>query len=148
MKFERYTRYQPITMTQRKVAAFARKQQNERARYPLFADHVASEQRTLENEMEKRSHAWESIETSMRARRAATWRNSRARYFSLPTDIQEEIRIKWNSWVGPRSPTYFAWMVDSLSGDQARRVAQAERERHDIIARIPKSAFAATASLF
>jgi hypothetical protein len=148
MKFERYARYQPITITQRKIAAFARKQQNERARYPLFADHVASEQRTIETEMTRRSGAWESIEVSMRAHHAKTWRTSRARYFSLPEAIQQQIRVKWNSWVGPRTPSYFAWVVDSLSGDQAKRVERCDRERRDIIARIPKSAYAATASLF
>lgn len=148
MKFERYPRYEPITLTQRKAAAFALKQKKERERYPLFADHVASEQHSLDTEMARRDGARESIEASMRARYASTWRRSRARYFSLPVDIQAQIRAKWNSWVGPLTPNYFAWMVDTLSGDQAKRLEQCERERREIIARIPQSAFAVTGSLF
>jgi hypothetical protein len=50
MKFDRRLPALPVTLTQRKAAAFARKQANERNRYPLFAEHVAGEQHSLDDE--------------------------------------------------------------------------------------------------
>lgn len=136
MKFFRRPRHQTVTLTQRKAAAFARKQANERARYPLFADHVASEQHDIGTEMVRRQNAVDNAEEGMRAFHARVWRESRARYFALPDEVHAQVRAQWNAWVGPRTSTYFAWMVDHLSGEQAKWRAQAELERKELIARL------------
>lgn len=148
MKFQRYDRYQPITITQRKVAAFARKQAAERARYPLFAGHVADEQRSVDTEMAARHTAWESTEVRMRAYHAQSWRKSRARYFAQPAQVRQQILTKWEQWLGPRTATYFAWMVDTLSGDQDRRWSLFEADCAAIRARLPVDSVRATLPLF
>ena len=148
MKFQRYDRYEPITITQRKIAAFARKQAAERARYPLFPSHVANEQKSVEAEMAARHSNWESTETRMRAHFARSWRTSRARYFSLPVEVRREILAKWDSWVGPRTPSYFGWMVDTLSGDQEKRWAVFQASCAEIRARLSVNSVRATGQLF
>lgn len=44
MKFQRFERYEPVVMTPRRQSAFGRKQEKERARYPLFPDQIAAQQ--------------------------------------------------------------------------------------------------------
>jgi len=148
MKFERYTRYEPVTITQRKEAAYARKLEKERARYPLFSDHVASEQRSFDAEIVRRHSAQHAAEAGMRAFHAKTWKKSRTHYFTLPEDVQAQVRVQWNSWVGPRTSTYFAWLVDTLSGEQAKRIAQATRERKELIGRLVDAGRVAAPALF
>lgn len=148
MKFERYTRYEPLTVTQRRVAAFERKLEKERARYPLFSDHVASEQRTIDAEMTRRQRVIQTTEDRMRSFHAKTWKQSRARFFTLPQDVQAEIRAHWNAWVGPRTSTYFAWTVDRYSGDQDIRVEAAAARQRAHRARLPVDSVRATAPLF
>lgn len=148
MKFSRYPRYEPQSMSNRKVLAFQRKQEKERARYPLLADHVATEQHSLETEIERRTNRLNSIEAKMRANCAASWRRGRARYFSLDEATKSAIRDKWEKWTGPRTSTYFFWVVDTLSGDQAARVAEGEKMRRAIRAKLPREAFQTPGDLF
>lgn len=67
MRFERQQRYGPRPLTDRQRAAYARKLAKEQARYPLFADHVAAEQRPLDQEIkrrEERATRWSPIGAS------------------------------------------------------------------------------------
>lgn len=148
MEFIRYARYHAVTLTQRKAAAFARKQEKERNRYPLFSEHVAGEQHDLSEEMTRRQNAIDAAEANMRAFHARTWRKGRAHYFALPDEVKAQVRADWNAWVGPRTSTYFAWMVDHLSGQQAKRVAQAKEETREILGRLVQAGRAATVPLF
>lgn len=148
MKFDRRIRHHAVTLTERKAAAFARKQAKERARYPLFAEHVASEQHSLDEEMTRRQSAADAAEANMRAFHARTWRKSRAHYFTLPEKVQAQVRAQWNAWVGPRTSTYFAWMVDTLSGEQAKRVDQAKRESQELLGRLVDAGRVAAPALF
>lgn len=148
MKFSRYPRYEPLSMSNRKVLAFQRKQEKERARYPLLADHVAAEQHSLDTEVERRAGRLTNTEAKMRANCAASWRRSRARYFSLDEDTKAAVRDKWEKWTGPRTCTYFFWVVDTLSGDQAARVAEGEKMRRAIIAKLPREVFQTPGDLF
>lgn len=129
MQFQRYPRYEPITMNERKAAAFLRKQAKERARYPLFAEHVACEQHSLEDELLRRMQRALAYECNLREFHARTWRTSRAIYFTLPADLRAAIRSEWQAWSGPRSATYFAWLVDVRSGNQAKRLARIEQDQ-------------------
>ncbi|WP_201800327.1 hypothetical protein, partial [Enterobacter hormaechei] len=74
MRFTRYLRYYPIDFTSRREAAFARKQARERARYPLFPEHIAESQRTVADEIALRQRRSDSLELRMRALQAKHWR--------------------------------------------------------------------------
>jgi len=128
MRFTRTERYQPLTFTDRKRAAFARKQQRERERYPLFAEHVASEQHSAADEIERRQRRSERSEQTMRNLYARIWREARARFHSQPEDIKAKIRDAWAAWTGPTTCKYFSYVVDLQSGlDEERRVEMRRR---------------------
>src|SRR5438445_4642007 len=55
MRFTRYERHNAIDFNARRQAAFARKQARERERYPLFGDHIAAEQHTMDEEIARRT---------------------------------------------------------------------------------------------
>ncbi len=123
MRFTRYGRHDAIQLTPRRQAAFIRKQQRERDGYPLFSDHVAAEQHSADEELERRQRRSDRLETTMRTQHARVWRAKRAVYFALTAEQQAEIRAKWLAWTGPTTANYFAYVVDSISGEAARRDA-------------------------
>lgn len=128
MRFKRMERYGPRALTDRQKGTYARKLVREQARYPLFADHVAAEQRSLDEETLRRDAARVASEQSQRAFYSRVWRESRALYFAQPAEVRTLITAKWRAWTGPCTATYFAWMVDVESGQQARRLARIEQE--------------------
>lgn len=138
MLFQRYERYEPITLTDRKAKAFLRKQQKERDRYPLFSEHVAAEQHTLDDELQRRERSRVSFEETMRQSHARSWRQARKLYFSLSDEIRATIRTEWEKWPGPRTSGYFWSMVDLHSGQQAKRLALAKIETDRIAAEVRK----------
>ncbi|CAG9186041.1 hypothetical protein [Cupriavidus pampae] len=125
MRFTRFERYEPIQRSRRRESAFARKQTRERERYPLFPDQVAGEQHGADEEFARRQRQSDRFEATQRAFHARVWREARTRFFSLPEALKQEVRSKWRAWTGPTTANYFSYMVDELSGDQARRVAEA-----------------------
>lgn len=136
MRFDRQQRYGPRPFTDRQRAAYSRKLLKEQARYPLFPDHVAAEQRGLDEEAERRPAQLAAGELRHRRFLAGVWRQSRARYFAQPADVRRCICQKWRAWRGPCTASYFASMVDVESGEQARRLARIEAEQAPILARI------------
>lgn len=84
MRFTPFGRHDPINFNARRQAAFARKQQRERDRYPLFAEHVAAEQHSAEDELARRQRRADRFDVTMRGLHARVWREKRAIYFSLP----------------------------------------------------------------
>jgi hypothetical protein len=121
MRFSRLERHTPIDFNTRRQAAFARKQQRERDRYPLFADHVAAEQHSPHEELARRQRRSDSLERTVRALHASIWREKRSVYFSLSEDQRAEICAKWQAWTGPTTALYFAYIVDTVSGEHERR---------------------------
>ncbi|TWG87880.1 hypothetical protein L602_001500000130 [Cupriavidus gilardii J11] len=132
MRFTRFERYTPIDFNVRRQSAFARKQQRERDRYPLFSEHIQSEQHSADEEMARRRRQADRFEAGQRAFRARVWREARARFFSLPEADKDQIRSQWSTWTGPTTALYFSFMVDELSGDQARRVNAGNAARDEI----------------
>lgn len=129
MKFQRFERYEPVTITERKRQAFLRKQERERARYPLFPDQI--EQRSLESEVERRKKSAQSSEMRMRDLRAKLWRDARREYWAATKAQREAIRIMWDGWRGSREATYFRYVVDVITGameERARRMREQDRE--------------------
>lgn len=78
MRFHRFGKYE-FRDTERKRAAFARKQKAEREALPLFADQVAAEQIDVDEEMTTRRLQWERQQATDRKRRADKWREARRR---------------------------------------------------------------------
>jgi hypothetical protein len=136
MRFDRQPRYEPKPLTDRQRGAYARKLSKEKDRYPLFPDHVAAEQRTMDAEEERRVWIRAKCEKDQRDSKAAVWRKARGLYFGQPADVRARIQLKWRVWTGPCTATYFAWMVDVESGEQARRLARLEAEFAPIRKRI------------
>lgn len=133
MKFARMAHYEQFEMTSRRAAAFARKQANERARYPLFADEIAAQQTDIETEAAKRQRRRDHFEIEQRQFHARVWRKARALYFAQTADMRAKIQLAWAGWTGPRTALYFSSLVDMTSGEQARRVARIEAEMRPLI---------------
>ncbi|AZG17084.1 hypothetical protein [Cupriavidus pauculus] len=144
MRFTRFGRHEPIDFNARRQAAFARKQQRERDRYPLFAEHVAGEQHSADEELTRRQRRSDRLEATTRDLQARVWREKRAVYFSLSAVQQAEIRAKWLAWTGPTTAFYFAYIVDNVSGEAARRdeVSRAHtlEVRRRVLANMPEQA--------
>ena len=133
MKFKRMERYEPVTMTPRRQSAFARKQANERARYPLFSDEISAQQIDLTAEHKRRQVCLDRFEAEMRAFHARVWKTARSLYFGQSAEIRAQIRSAWDVRTGPQTSTYFSYIVDTLSGEQARRLARVEAEQRPLI---------------
>lgn len=129
MRFKRQERYGPRQLTDRQRAAYARKLVKEQNRYPLFAEHVAAEQRGVDEEAARREQLSVKTERNQRAFTADVWRRARALYFAQPDNVRALISAKWRAWTGPCTAVYFACLVDVESGEQARRVARIDAER-------------------
>ena len=128
MRFTRYLRYYPTDFTSRREAAFARKQARERARYPLFPEHIAESQRTVADEIALRQRRSDSLELRMRALQAKHWRKGRSMYFAQPAAVRAHIQEAWRAWRGPTTPNNFIYVVEQQTGEGERRRA-AIRER-------------------
>lgn len=124
MRFARLECYDPITFTERKAAAFARRQRRERDALPLFADQVAAKQTDWETEQMRRQELARQCEKGMRDLEAKHWRQARADYFAMNAKQRAACISEWNAWKGPRKATSFAYVVSKHNG-----VYEARRER-------------------
>lgn len=136
MKFTRFERFDPITLTLRKIAAFERKQAKEAAKYPLFSDEIKARQRSLEEEEQRRNKASDSTEQNYRAFHARVWKKARKSYFEANPDQQAAIRKMWSSWTGPLTCTYYIYVVDFCTGVLAYRQAASEQRDREVRRRI------------
>lgn len=139
MKFKRYDRYEPVNLSERKAALFLRKQERERQKYPLFQDQIAVA--SLEAEASRRIQAQHATEQRMRAFHARVWHEARRDYFAATQDQRRAVLAMWNIWPGPKTSTYFRYVVDECTGvmaarDQAFRAQERDRriERRAIAA--------------
>lgn len=130
MKFARVERYEPITFTERKAAAFLKRQQRERDALPLFADLIAAEQSDWATEQERRLELASKSEQGMRDHAARVWRKARAAYFAMPAEQRAACLAEWNAWWGPKKAECFAYVVSKYSGEyEAKRAAYREEVR-------------------
>lgn len=136
MKFERFPRWAPITLTARKLAAFQRKQERERSALPLFAELVASTQINPEEEEARRNALATRAEQSRRDMIARCWRACRRDYYAADQETQARIRAMWSSWAGPRQANYYRYVVDLCSGEIERRARESGERYAEIRARL------------
>ncbi len=114
MRFRRWPRPTPFEDTSRKRAAFFRKQRLEREALPLFADHIAAQQRDVEDEMRDRADRWSVSQQASRDQRATSWRKARRRLFTLDHDLRRVIRVLWRCCPYPADPSYFADLLHQV----------------------------------
>lgn len=130
MKFVRRARIERITLEGRKAAAFRRRQARELARYPLLAAEIAEAQIGIEDAEAKRNIMAEASEQRRRDLEAEVWKSARRNYFASDENIKSDIRAMWATWAGPKTCTYFSYVVDLCTGEFDRRsMAAKERER-------------------
>jgi hypothetical protein len=108
MRFRRWHRPEPYGDTSRKRAAFLRKQRLHRESLPLFADEIASQQHSVDEEMARRAIWWAEAEHHRRHQRAARWRDARARLFAMPDALRRRVREIWRTCPYPADPASFA----------------------------------------
>lgn len=110
MRFHRYGKYE-FRDTERKRAAFARKQRAEREALPLFADQVAAEQIGVDEEMTARRLQWERHQAIDRKRRADKWREARRRLKGYQEPVRGALLAYWQGCKWPADPSYFLSML-------------------------------------
>lgn len=110
MRFHRYGKYE-FRDTERKRAAFARKQKAEREALPLFADQVAAEQIDVDEEMTARRLQWERHQAIDRKRRADKWREARRRLNDYQGPVRRALLAYWQECKWPADPSYFLSML-------------------------------------
>lgn len=133
MLFQRCPRFEKIRLTDRKKAAVERRQRKQAMRYPLIADQLPSVPVDFAEEEERRNTQARAAEQRMRDLFAKHWKYGRAQFFAASPEVREVIRKAWKAWTGPRTPTYFIYVVEERNGVAgARRAAINARdsERH------------------
>lgn len=85
MLFQRYPTYEAYTFTDRKRNAYLRKLKKEQNKYPLFAEEIAAQQLSVEEEEQRRIRIADKTEMSWRQLHAKQWRGVRIKIlFTLP----------------------------------------------------------------
>lgn len=115
MRFRRRHRPEPYGDTSRKRAAFLRKQRLQREALPLFANEIAADQHSVEEEMARRAVWWDEAERERRRQRAAWWRKGRARLFALPDALRARVREIWRTCPYPADPASFADFLHQIA---------------------------------
>ena len=110
MRFHRFGKYE-FRDTERKRAAFARKQKAEREALPLIADQVAAEQIDVDEEMTARRLQWERQQATDRKRRADKWREARRRLNGYQEPARGALLAYWRGCKWPADLSYFLSML-------------------------------------
>ncbi len=104
-----------FTDTPRKRAALRRKQQRERDALPLFAEQIAEEQPSEDEEMARRAILSDTQEARWRSDRTADWRKARRMIDSLPDEDRRAIRRVWDCAPYPADPSRLLGVLHSYS---------------------------------
>lgn len=115
MRFRRWPRPTPFTDTDRKRAAFLRKQRLEREALPLFSSMVAATQHGVDEEMTRRAEWWSRAQQDRRNERAAQWRRARAKLFALDGELRRLVRALWRSCPYPADPASLADLLHQIT---------------------------------
>lgn len=118
MRFKPGYRVEPFNDTGRKRAACARAQRREREAFPLLAPLIAEQQPSIEAIMAERASRWIVDQQDYRARRAAHWRQARARLGHYPPDIRAKLLAYWQGCKWPGDPNYLMSMLHMFDTDR------------------------------
>ena len=100
---------------------------------PLFEDELLSEAQEVKVDVDEllkiRQDSLNEKIQKRRNDRAALWRDARNRFFALSDDDKSKVLKDYNDnhWM-PKEPRHLWSIVDRVSGEQARRVAEYEKE--------------------
>ncbi|GAB3385899.1 hypothetical protein [Azotobacter armeniacus] len=144
MQFKRAERHEAITYTSRKQAAFNRKLVREQQSMPLFADQIAQEQHSWDEEKRRRDERNRRSVQRMRDLYARQWRKVRKDYHALPPELKAQCKARWHAFWGPKTPGNLAYFVDQLNGALAARIAAGEAQTQRIRQKILAQAQAQT----
>ncbi|KSQ21712.1 hypothetical protein APB26_32545 [Pseudomonas aeruginosa] len=128
MLFKRYERHTPVNFTQRKAAAFARKQKREQDSMPLFADQIAQEQVGWDDEKQRREERWVKSVQRMRDLQAKHWRRVRQAYYALDQVTRARCREYMAQWRGGYTPTNMIYVIEGFSGAREEREKRLREE--------------------
>lgn len=117
MRFDKTPRH-PFEDTARKRAHVLRKQAAERDAYPLFVDHVAAQQPSVDKVMADRADRWSRSDQRMRDLQALQWRRVRRLFFEQPAGLRQVITCRWKAWCGPARPLYLTHVINQAVKDQ------------------------------
>lgn len=109
MRFRRYERAH-FVWNSRRQAAYLAKCRREQQALPLFAEQIRGEQRSVEDEGQRRERQWAANETRWRQERAALWRRARRTLANAPN--RRELAGAWNGhrWL-PGDPWYLLDLI-------------------------------------
>ena len=126
MKFDRRQRVSSFEWTSRMLQAAEtraeRRRQREISYYPLFVEQVPScAPFDPHVEARLRDQCARQAEHRMRALLARVWHESRRDMQRASPMQRQAIREGWDNWRGPRTATYFRYVVDLHTGVAAQR---------------------------
>ncbi len=135
MLFTPYSRPEQFTWTARKLAAAKskpdRKALQQDQQYPLLVGLLPTPAPfDQQAETERRRLVDLKQISTMRDFHAGVWKAARRDFFAADHDQKHAIRTAWRDWTGPRTSTYFRYLVDLHTGVmEARSIAFRARER-------------------
>lgn len=114
VRFAPGSRVTPFERTRRKDLALLARQRREREALPLFAAEIGEGQPDVESVMAGRAVAWPAAQQRTRDRRAAAWREGRARFYAHGANTRAALRAAWNECPYPGDPAYFGDFLTSF----------------------------------
>ncbi|MFL9995287.1 hypothetical protein PQR34_32180 [Paraburkholderia sediminicola] len=129
MRFDRRLRFEPLTWTARKEAAYLGRHKRAQAKidreYPLFAHQfVPAPLNGVEVEKARRERMALVGEQRMRDLEAKHWREARAAYFACEPTVRQQIVAQSAGWRGPARAGYFMYIVEKHNGAADERDRQ------------------------
>lgn len=134
MKFEKLPRFYRV-WNSRMQAAYTNKCKREVNLFPLFANQIITEQKSIEKIRAEREADWSNKEKRDRHDHAMHWLEARKALRMLPTKIKERALERYNSPWRPKVPWY---LLDAI--DQAQREHTNGGELPKMVRLRPKSA--------
>lgn len=108
MLFKRRPKWPELQLTQRQLAALARRPERRakklREKLPLLAELIEPETIDFESEIDRRKDMEARTEREWRDRDAKDWREVRAEFFAASPEVQLKTAIHWAFWCQRHCP--------------------------------------------
>jgi len=114
MRFRRWPRVTAYQDTPRKRAALARSQRLKRETLPLFAELIAEQQPSPDDEMSRRADVWPRSQQADRDRRAREWRRARTQIATYGNNLRRVINDLWRECPYPVDPSHLLTVLHSI----------------------------------
>ncbi len=114
MRFRLWPRVTAYQDTPRKRAALARSQRLKRETLPPFAELIAEQQPSPDDEMSRRADVWPRSQQADRDRRAREWRRARTQIATYGNNLRRVINDLWRECPYPVDPSYLLTVLHSI----------------------------------